>query len=65
MQNNLCANDLKPPSEFTTNLIGSFEQQELLEELLIHLETHDKGDTPYGGDVGKWGQSLHAGKLLL
>ena len=55
MRKNLRASGLKPPSEFTTSLIGSVEQQELLEELWIHLGTDEEGETPYGGDVDKGG----------
>ena len=51
MRKNLRASGLEPPSEFTTRLIGSVEQQELLEELWVHLGTDDEGETPYGGDV--------------
>ena len=53
MRKNLRASGLEPPSEFTTRLIGSVEQQELLEELWVHLGTDDEGETPYGGDVDK------------
>jgi hypothetical protein len=53
MRKHLRASGLKPPSEFTTRLIGSVEQQELLEELWVHLGTDDEGETPYGGDVNK------------
>jgi hypothetical protein len=53
MRKNLRASGLVPPSEFTTRLIGSVEQQELLEELWVHLGTDDEGETPYGGDVDK------------
>ena len=53
MRKNLRAAGLKPPSEFTTRLISSVEQQELLEELWVHLGTDDEGETPYGGDVDK------------
>ena len=55
MRKNLRASGLKPPSEFTTSLIGSVGQQELLEELWIHLGTDEEGETPYGGDVDKGG----------
>ena len=53
MRKNLRANGLEPPSEFNTRLIGSVKQQELLEELWVHLGTGDEGETPYGGDVNK------------
>ena len=53
MRKNLRASGLEPPSEFTTRLIGSVEQQELLKELWIHLGTDDEGETPYGGDLDK------------
>jgi len=53
MRKNLRASGLKPPSEFTEKLIGSVEQQELLEEFWVHLGTDDEGETPYGGDVDK------------
>ena len=53
MRKNLRAVGLEPPSKFNTRLIGSVEQQELLEELWIHLGTDDEGETPYGGDVDK------------
>jgi len=53
MRKNLRATGLKPPSEFTTSLISSAEQQALLEELWVHLGTDDEGETPYGGDVDK------------
>jgi hypothetical protein len=53
MRKNLRASGLVPPSEFTTRLIGSVEQQELLEKLWVHLGTDDEGETPYGGDVNK------------
>ena len=53
MRKNLRASGLEPPSEFTTRLIGSVEQQELLKELWIHLGTDDEGETPYGGDIDK------------
>ena len=53
MRKNLRANSLEPPSEFTTKFMGSVEQQELLEELWVHLGTDDEGETPYGGDVNR------------
>jgi len=53
MRKNLRASGLEPPSEFTARSIGSVEQQELLEELWVHLGTDDEGETPYGGDVDK------------
>ena len=53
MRKNLRATGLKPPSELTTSLVGSVEQQKLLEELWVHLGTDDEGETPYGGDVDK------------
>ncbi len=53
MRKNLRASGLEPPSKFTKRLIGSVEQQELLEELWAHLGTDDEGETPYGGDVDK------------
>ena len=53
MRKNLRAIGLEPPSEFATRLIGSVEQQKLLEELWVHLGTDDEGETPYGGDVDK------------
>ena len=53
MRKNLRAIGLKPPSEFNMGLIGSVEQQELLEELWIHLGTDDEGETPYGRDVDR------------
>ena len=53
MRKNLRASGLEPPSEFTTRLIGSVEQQELLKEIWIHIGTDDEGETPYGGDVNK------------
>ena len=53
MRKNLRASGLEPPSKFTTRLIGSFEQQKLLEELWVYLGTDDEGETPYGGDVNK------------
>ena len=53
MRKNLRASGLKPPSALTTSLIGSVEQQELLEELWVHLGTDEEGETPYGGDVDK------------
>jgi len=55
MRKNLRASGLEPPSEFTTRLTGSLEQQELLEELWCHLGTDEEGETPYGGDVDKGG----------
>ena len=55
MRKNLRASGLEPPSKFTTRLIGSVEQQELLEELWVHLGTDDEGETPYGGDLDKGG----------
>ena len=53
MRKNLRAIGLGPPSEFAKRLIGSVEQQELLEELWVHLGTDDEGETPYGGDLEK------------
>jgi hypothetical protein len=53
MRKNLRASGLVPPNEFTTKLIGSVEQQELLKELWVHLGTDDEGETPYGGDLNK------------
>ena len=53
MRKNLRASGLQPPNEFTTRLLGSVEQQELLQELWTHLGTDDEGETPYGGDVYK------------
>ena len=53
MRKNLRASGLEPPSEFATRSIGSVEQQELLEELWVHLGTDDEGETPYGGDVDR------------
>ena len=53
MRKNLRASGLGPPSEFAKRLIGSVEQQELLEELWVHLGTDDEGETPYGGDVNR------------
>jgi hypothetical protein len=53
MRKNLRASGLVPPNEFTTELIGSVKQQELLEELWAHLGTDDEGETPYGGDLDK------------
>ena len=53
MRKNLRASGLEPPSEFTTSLTSSGKQQELLEELWVHLGTDDEGETPYGGDVDK------------
>ena len=53
MRKNLRAIGLGPPSEFAKRLIGSVEQQELLEELWVHLGTDDEGETPYGGDVNR------------
>ena len=53
MRKNLRASGLKPPNEFTTRLLGSVEQQELLQELWAHLGTDDEGETPYGGDIDK------------
>lgn len=53
MRKNLRASGLEPPSEFTTRSMGSVEQQELLEELWVHLGTDDEGETPYGGEVGR------------
>ena len=53
MRKNLRASGLKPPNELTTKLLGSVEQQELLQELWAHLGTDDEGETPYGGDIDK------------
>lgn len=53
MRKNLRASGLKPPSEFSTEFMGSVEQQKLLEELWLHLSTDDEGETPYGGDVDR------------
>ena len=53
MRKNLRASGLKPPSEFAARVIGSVEQQKLLEELLVHLGINDEGETLYGGDVDK------------
>ena len=53
MRKNLRAIGLGTPSEFAKRLIGSVEQQELLEELWVHLGTDDEGETPYGGDVNR------------
>ena len=53
MRKNLRAIGLGPPSEFAKRLIGSVEQQELLEELWVYLGTDDEGETPYGGDVNR------------
>ena len=53
MRKNLRAIGLGPPSEFATRFISSVEQQELLEELWVHLGTDDEGETPYGGDVNR------------
>jgi hypothetical protein len=46
MRKNLRASGLKPPNELTTKLLGSVEQQELLQELWAHLGTDDEGETP-------------------
>jgi hypothetical protein len=53
MRKNLRASGLAPPSEFTTNLIDSVEQQKLLEELWVYIGTDDEGETPYGGDIDR------------
>ena len=53
MRKNLRASGLEPPSEFTTRLIDSVEEQELLKELWMHIGTDEEGETPYGGDVDK------------
>jgi hypothetical protein len=53
MRKNLRACGLGPPSEFVNGLIGTIEQEELLEELWVHLGTDDEGETPYGGDLNR------------
>ena len=53
MRKNLRASGLEPPSEFTTRLIDSVEEQELLKELWMHIGTDEEGETPYGGDLDK------------
>ena len=53
MRKNLRACGLGPPPEFDNGLIGTIEQEELLEELWVHLGTDDEGETPYGGDLNR------------
>jgi len=53
MRKNLRACGLGPPREFVSGSIGTIEQEELLEELWVHLGTDDEGETPYGGDLNR------------
>ena len=53
MRKNLRACGLGPPREFANGLIGTIEQEEILEELWVHLGTDDEGETPYGGDLNR------------